>query len=172
MNPLALASIFNSGLDSLGEFMQYTNQAKALDSNAELLDVAGKQAVVDADFEAKRIERYGESFLSTQKAVYAKSGVELSGSPLLVMADTEKNIHLDALITRLNGARRSNDIGFEALQQRLAAGNARTDRFMALSRGILNVSAKAAYYSEKPGTVGNTGKTQSQILGVDTRKYK
>ena len=57
------------------------------------------KAKYDADLHRQRVQR----LLSKQRALYGKSGVEMSGSPLLVMEDTIEQGEIDALAIQYGG---------------------------------------------------------------------
>jgi hypothetical protein len=168
-----LASSGTKGLKTLGDVTGDLSLGKAYDLNAGLLDMSADGVIAAGDRQAENIEEQGAKFVSYQRALYAKSGVTMEGSPMDVLVDTERTIRLDILSTKLNAAQKSNDIRFEALQYRLAAGNQRVKAMQDLNRGILEIGTDVglSQYGKNKGTVKGTGKTQSQILGFNTREY-
>lgn len=144
MDTLTLLSNVTSGLSSFGDAMQYGGQASALDNNAGLLDIQGQGVIASADYTAKRQREQGDRFLSNQAATYAKAGVKFTGSPALVWAESEKNIRMDILATHLNAANKANAIGFQALNQRIAAGQSRTRAVASIGKGILQIGTSVA----------------------------
>jgi hypothetical protein len=136
-----MGSAMTAGMDALGQFSQYQGMATAGDLNASLLDITADGVIVSGDFQAKRLREQGNRFAATQIARYAKSGVTFEGSPAYALIATERNISLDVINTKLNAANKANQIGFQALQQRMAAGQARTRSIQALGQGVLKMGS-------------------------------
>ncbi len=85
--------------------------------------------------------------IARQQAIYAKSGVKFEGSPAMVFAQSAKNMAQDAILTMLSAAKQSSGIRFDALQQRMAAGRARTQSFQELGKGLLDITSQATEYT-------------------------
>jgi hypothetical protein len=112
---LIAISAVSAGLQVASGFMQYSQQKKA-DKAAK--NAANAQANImqeDADRAALQETLDAEKARKTQKMAYLASGVDLSGSPLLVMEETRakgeenaKNIkdrgYAQAAITRAQGS--------------------------------------------------------------------
>lgn len=56
-----------------------------------------------SEVEAGRIRRQGDRALGEIRAAYAASGVDASGTPTEVLADSAAQVELDALTARYNG---------------------------------------------------------------------
>lgn len=138
-NELQTIAAFTKGLDSFGDAMSYRGMASGYESQASLLDIQGKSIIQSGEFDAQRLREQGDRFLSRQRVGYSKAGVSLEGSPLAVMARTERNISLDIINTRLNAAMQANYVGFQAVQARIAAGQARTRAVQAIGKGVLDM---------------------------------
>jgi hypothetical protein len=86
----------------IGSFMQgsemndaYKYNAQVLNEQAQLVEAAG----------ALKVEEIGvaeDEMLGTQKAVYARAGVTMSGSPTDVALQTATNFEYDKLVTKYN----------------------------------------------------------------------
>lgn len=96
------ASAIGLGLQAYGIYQQTEAQKKAAraqkeaaQENAALLEQ--NAAVIEAQTldDAARFRKEGEQFLSTQKTTIASSGVELEGSPLLALQETERALRED-----------------------------------------------------------------------------
>ena len=95
--------------ESAGEF-----QAEIAARNAEEARKQAegqRQAAAEAAIGA---ERRGKSFKAKQRAMFAKSGVELRGSPLSVLVETAQDIEADAATIRREGAIRASSLEAEA----------------------------------------------------------
>jgi uncharacterized protein YdbL (DUF1318 family) len=93
-----------------GAYSQGKAQKAAYEYNAAVArqEATAKRRAAEIDIE--RQEKYRKSYLAKQEALYAKAGVQLSGSPLEVIADTSSEFLYDQMITRYNaeiGARAS-----------------------------------------------------------------
>ena len=166
-NPLQILSNVTGGLETFGEAAQYYGASVGFDQTAGLQDISAKGIIANAEFDARRQREQGSKVISTQRALYAKAGVNMSGSAAIVAADTEKNLRLDVLVTQMNAANRANAVGFEALNNRLKAGQARTNAIRKAGQGILDIGTNFAIH----GTGGKTP-TQSEMLGFNTADYR
>lgn len=76
---------------------------KAADSEASYMRQQVQLQNLEADEEAKRIEREGKSFKKRQKMLFLKSGVALEGSPLLILEETEQETRRQVSAIRKRG---------------------------------------------------------------------
>ena len=90
-------------------------------------EAAGQKAAYDADLHRSRVRK----LLSSQRALYGKSGVDLAGSPLLAIEDTAGQGELDALAIRYGG---SVDAARSKSQGQLAAIQGRTGAVVGLGQ--------------------------------------
>jgi hypothetical protein len=70
--------------------------------NAAMGEIQTRMAKTVAKFEIARIRLRSDSMFSTQRALYAKSGVTFDGSPAEVMTRSLKEAEMDAFVTDLN----------------------------------------------------------------------
>lgn len=141
---LQMLSSVTKGLGSFGEAAQYYGASKAYKNQASLLDVEAKSVIQSGNFQADRMREQGNRFLSSQRAKYAKAGVRLEGSPIEALMTSERNLSLDILMTKLNAVNQANRIGFEALNARIAAGQAKTRMIQSIGSGILKMASSYA----------------------------
>jgi len=134
----------SKGMGNFGEAQQYGGMASSLDADAGLLGIQADSLLAQSDYVTKRMEDKGKKTSGSQIAAYAKSGVTFSGSAMLVYAESEKNIRLDILTTRLNYAKEANRLGFNALNKRIAAGQARTRQVQKYGEGVMNMASSLA----------------------------
>jgi hypothetical protein len=106
--------------------------------------MSAKGALAGGELQAGQVREAGDKFIARQRAMYAKAGVKFTGSPASVWAETEKKIQLDVVNTKLNAAARANALGFEALNARIAAGNARTAAWGKATQGIIKIGTSLA----------------------------
>lgn len=143
-NSLQILSSLTKGLSSFGDAMQYSGMASAHTQQAGLFDLEAQSTIQAGEYQAKRLEEYGKRHIKSQRSGYAKAGVRLEGSPLEALAASERNLSLDLIMTRLNAANQANQLGFQALQQRIAAGQARTRSVQKIGEGVLNMASSFA----------------------------
>jgi len=93
---------------------------KAASQNADIQEQAAANAEAKAKYDEERHRKSVDKLLSAQRALYGKSGLDMSGSPLLVMEDTAAQGELDALAIRYGGS-------VAAAQQRSAANLSRME---------------------------------------------
>jgi hypothetical protein len=159
VDTLTALSSFTEGISDFGEAGQLMATASGYKTQAGLLDVPIKATLVAGDQQANQYRIQGDKFIARQRAMYAKAGVRFTGSPAAVWAETEKNIQMDVVNTKLNAAARANAIGFSALQSRIAAGNARTAAWGKASQGLLKIGTSLAMSGasgDGPGRAGTS----------------
>jgi hypothetical protein len=155
MDYAALLSMVNQGTNMAGDYANSRGTAQGLNINADLNDLNAQQVLANGEFSAHRIEERGATVAGAARMGYAKGNVRLEGSPLMALANTERNIRLDVITTRLNAAKQASSLQFTALQQRIAAGNERTKALLQMSGGFLKMAGSAAMM--KGGSAGGTG---------------
>ena len=144
MDTLTGLSQITGGMSSFGEAAQLAASATGYKAQAGLLDVSAKSVIASGDLAANNIRIQGDKTVARIRSQYAKSGVKFVGSPASVWAEAEKNVQLDVVNTKLNATAKANAIGFEALQMRMAAGNAKTAAWLKASQGLLNIGTGMA----------------------------
>lgn len=144
MDSLTLLSNITGGLQSFGEAGQLMAASSGYKANAGLLDVSAKGEIAAGELASRRVAVQGEKYVSRLRSMYAKAGVKLTGTPAAVWAESERNAQLDIVNTKLNAAARANAYGFEALQNRLAAGRARTAAWAKAGEGVLKIGTAMA----------------------------
>jgi hypothetical protein len=158
---LQTISALTSGLESFGEAMSWGGAATAAKQNEALLQMQAKGVMAQSNFVSKRMQEQGSQFISRQRAQYAKAGVTLDGSPLAALMLSEKNLSMDIMMTRLNYAGKANELGFSALQQKIAQGQARTRQVAAIGKGILQIGTALAMQAGTAGGSKLAGQTKA-----------
>jgi hypothetical protein len=110
-DPITIGLIVGGSLAVAGEVQKGQaaqqageTQAAIAARNAQLAERQASEARTAAAAEALRIERQGKALRGRQRALFAKSGVELRGTPLSVIVDTATNVEADRLTTLREGA--------------------------------------------------------------------
>ena len=118
---LLVTGLVGVGVAAYGQYQQQKQaegQAKQAQAQAEAQaawnlynsKVAQRQAEAEeraAAFESKQQKRRAEALLAKQRALIGASGVEMTGSPLLVAEDTAAQLAKEATNIRLTGQRRA-----------------------------------------------------------------
>lgn len=131
-------------------------QAAIAARNALLAERQAEEQRVAAAAEALRQEREGKALKARQRAVFAKSGVELRGTPLSVIAETAQNLEADRLTILREGRIRAGTSQAQAGIFR-AQGAAAKAKGRAARRGSI-LSA----VGEGVGTAGQVGIAKSK----------
>lgn len=139
--------VFSSLVTAGGAIMSGQQQAAASEYNAEVAEQNAVAAKQKAAYEEEAHRQNLKKIMSSQRALYGASGVDIEGSPLLVMEDTAAQGELDALAIRYGG-----DVA--AAQQRSAANlyrmqgrNAKMSGFWNAGSSLLSGASK--YYASK-----------------------
>ena len=118
---LLISSVVSTAANVGGSMMQGKARQSADNYNADLAEQQGAYEV------AKLAERE-ESLNSTQRAMYAKAGVAMSGSPLEVMIKSRSDFEMDKAAAKYNSESKANMLRYEGKQAKTAgmfnAGNA------------------------------------------------
>lgn len=111
---LAIIGLVSAAASAGGAVYSGVKQAEAEEYNAKVRDQAALAAQDKAAYEEGIHRDKVKRLISSQRALYGKSGVDLAGSPLLTLEDTAGQGEIDALAIRHGG-------NVEAAQQRSAA---------------------------------------------------
>lgn len=130
---LMAASTAVSAYSSYATGQAQSNAAKA---NAK---AAERKAEYDEQIHRERVKQ----LLSKQRAMIGKSGLEMSGSPLLLMEDTAKQGELDALAIRYGGK-------INASRYKAPAQAARTQQVLGVGSSLLTGATQAASFYNRP----------------------
>lgn len=141
IDPLSIITVGTSLMKTFGEFSSLRGAATGYELNAKLAETQAGGVIEQGEGSVRQQEKQADKIIGSQMLAYAKAGVKFEGSPSDVFLETSKNIRYDIIMTRLNSANRANQLGFEALQNKIAAGNARTKSIKALGSGLLDIAS-------------------------------
>lgn len=170
----AILTTAGMGLQAYGQYKASQDQAKAEEYNAA---VARQEAAIIREkgkLEADRQRKQAKRFSSTQEALIAKAGIAFTGSAFEVYKDSAEEMELDALLIEYNSSVEESRALREAEERDKMAKRIRRSGVIDAATTVLTQSAGylSSLGSKTSGTVGNTGKTQSQILGYSTARYR
>lgn len=98
----AIAAV-SAVVSAVGVISSADASRRAANQNADIAEqnaiAARQKAAYDEQMHRERVKK----ILGSQRALYGKAGVEMTGSPLLVMEDTAEQGELDALAIRFGG---------------------------------------------------------------------
>lgn len=97
-------SAASGGLQSMGTRAQAKSEANIAEYNAAIAKNEAQASEAAARFEANQHHRRAAQIIGSQRAAYGKSGVAFEGSPLLVIADTERQLNLESSVIRRNAS--------------------------------------------------------------------
>lgn len=80
---MAAIGIAQNSAAAIAAFRAAQNEARALDEQALIMDIEGRKAANMAKLENRKFE-------AKQKLAFLSNGIDLSGSPLLVLEETEE----------------------------------------------------------------------------------
>jgi len=170
------ALIAGTGLQAFGQYRAAQDQAAAEEYNAKIARQEAEIAKQRGKLQADRQRKLSRRFLAQNRVNIAKSGVAFSGSSLEVWKDNAEELELDALIIEYNSRIDQTRSLSEASIREDRADRVRRQGIMNAATTVLKQSAgflanQGTQASGRSGTVAGTGKTQSQILGFDTRRF-
>lgn len=124
---MSVLATIGTVITAISAIASASQKARAARYNAAISSLYAEQAKRQGEITKYRLERQRKAMLGRQKALYAKAGVELSGSPLEVLADTEAQYELDKQLAAYNtevdrtrylyGARNYNDMAKSIMTQ-------------------------------------------------------
>ena len=105
-DPLSILSLVGTGISAFGSLQEGKQIQQADEYNAQL-------ALEQGEMDVFQIEKEEAGLTSTQKAMYAKAGVTMSGSPLEVMLQSATNYEMDKATAKYNAESKANMYRYE-----------------------------------------------------------
>lgn len=147
----AVAAVAGTAMSAVAS----SNQSKYQAAVAENEAIETQQ---QADFETQRLKERRDRVLSAQRAQVGASGIDLEGSPLLVMEDTAAQSELDALMIQHSATSDIAKLRSQAAMERLTGKSALAIGGVKAGAQILNGYTTIAGYS---GDTPDATKTQT-----------
>jgi len=116
----AIAAIVAAAAGTAMTAVQSSNQAKY---NAQVADNEATARQQEADYQTQQVKDRARRLLSTQRAQVGASGLDLEGSPLLVMEETAGQSELDALMIQHSATADEAKLRSQAAIDRMDSGN-------------------------------------------------
>ncbi len=157
IDPVSAAITIASTLASRAQAAGRANaRSRALARNAAMVR---QQAALEESESRRRTKQV----LGRQRALFAKSGVKLEGTPLLVQQETATEGELDALAIRRSGDLREARLLNEARAARLQGRNALLSGVFRAGRTILTARRPSP---RTPPTAPTPGQPRFPVLGL------
>lgn len=145
----AVAGLASAGVGAYQSMSNASAQSDAAKYNAQVAENNAKQAQMEADAEAQKIRSRNRRIIASQKAQFAASGVQITGTVTDVMVDSATQGELDAMSAEYAGEVRSKALQSQAELDRKAASNAsKAGIFGTAGYGLQGVSIAASSYSD------------------------
>lgn len=145
----ASAAAVGAGVSAIGTIQAGRAQAQMAEYNAQVAERDAEIATTSAAYEEAQFRHEGEELKSVQRARYAKSGVTMTGTPLLVLEDTAAQIERDALAIRYGGSLEAARATSAASMARFTGKQARTASYYRAGGSLLTGASQVAGYASQ-----------------------
>ncbi len=132
-----LASVAGTTVSAVSAIAEGRAAKRAAEFNARVAEREAAATKERSAFEEARSRRRTRSFLSTQRALFGASGVNLAGSPLRVLEETASEGELEALAIRFGGDIASTRALSQAAVSRFAGSQAERAGFLRAGTTLL-----------------------------------
>lgn len=143
-------------------------QASAAESNAEMAAMEAQNAIYRAQQDTLEISRKQRAVIGRQAALFGYAGVEMTGSPLEVMADTAANAQRDIMYRGYAGDMQMRSKMYESQLYEWQAENLKDEAQSTLMWGLLVKAplAGASAYMGAGGSFGGGGASSGPTGGI------
>lgn len=139
-------AVIGTVVSAAGALYSASQQQKAADYNAKVAEVNARTAEDKAKYEEQMHRERVRKILGTQRSMYGASGLDTTGSPMLVMEDTKAQGELDALAIRHGGDVAAAQARSEANLYRMQGQSAMTAGYFSAGSSLLSGAADVARY--------------------------
>ena len=146
------------------------NKAMLVDAEAEASDEQARQEREATAYEVARAAEQGERYQATQRVAVGASGTESTGSPLLVMVETARELALDRLAQTHAGELKAQDYERQARLQRYQAQQLRAG--VPLQLDIGRFQAQTARAAGRAQAATSLLQGAGQVAGMGARLYQ
>lgn len=154
---MAVIGLGGGILKSVTQLSAGQKEQEAFDYNAGIAEQEAELIKQGADLDEYRSRKRLKSFTGEQIASYAKSGVELTGSPLDVIQDSIANAELEISIDRFNSETAASKKKSEAKRGRQYGKDARTSSYLKAGGTLLSTAGDfgSKFYTPKKKKIGD-----------------
>lgn len=166
---MAWVSLAVAAVQAISAISTSRQQASQLKQNATINENNARLFTAQAAEQERKHRKQTEALLARNRVGMAKSGVTMSGTPLLVAEDITGQSELDALTIRYNGELRANSERYQASVARAQAGNVIKGGYLSAAGSILGGVAGYAnaggFSSANAGSGITTGGSNLTSMG-------
>ena len=153
-----------TGMSAFGQMQAGRQQQTAMNYNAAVSEQQAQIIERSGELEAYKLKKSGESFKSSQRAMYGASGVRgTSGSALEVLADSAAMLELDLATLKYNTHVGAMGARSQAAMARWEGQQARKAGTMGAMTTLIGGVGKIASNYAFPTKGLTVGKTQSEL---------
>jgi hypothetical protein len=160
----------SAAVGALGAISSGRQQAAANRYNAQVAEQNAERAVLTSEAEAAREGDRNRRRLATSANAFGASGLDMTGTPLDVMADLASEAALDEQIIRWRGRTQAARFQSQAAQDRAAAQRATTAGFGQAGATLLTAGARLGAGlgggGKAPGGMFNGGTYTNPLTGL------
>jgi len=139
---------FGAAVKSIGQLQQGASEEATAKYNSRVAQLQATQVRRASEFEIQKLKREKSQHLARQRVVTAKSGLELSGSPLEVLIDSATQFELDIAREKYNTMSQISSLQFESDYQK-RMGKAKLQSSYLAAGGTLLTGASDIYSLKK-----------------------
>jgi len=148
-------AVIGTAVNVYGAYTEGQDAQRASEYNAKVAEMNADVAVQSGALDAARFRRGTREAIDTQRAGYAKAGLEFTGSPLTVMIDSQIEGEIDAQIIEYNARAKAGGYKSQAEYDRhMGDLYAKSGMFKAgssLLTGATNIAVNYAGYGTSKG---------------------
>ena len=135
-----IASNVISGLNDIAtSFINAKRTKNVYKFNAAMAQLQGRMKRLTANVEIKNIRKQAQVLFSTQRALYAKAGVKMEGSPAEVMMGSLKEAELDAIYLDISATYNVGLAETQAGIYKMEAESAKYDAYINMYKTLLTM---------------------------------
>ena len=159
----AALTLAGAGMSAIGTLQAADARGKAADYEARISEEQAAQTQAAATEQARMVRKSGRAITGTQAALYSAAGVQSgTGTPLEIMANTAKEVELDALKTVYAGNVEAANLRRQAVLTRYGARIARREATTSAIGSLLSGGGRALLI----GSSGSTEKPKLNMAGI------
>jgi hypothetical protein len=158
---MAWVTLVVAAVQAISSIQQAKQESSALKQNAKIHENNAKLFTAQATEQERKHRMQTDAMLARNRVGVAKSGVTMSGTPLLVAEDITGQSELDALTIRYNGEMKASSQRYQASVAKAQASNVKAGGYMSAVGSILGGVAGYANAGGFAGSTAGSGLTQS-----------
>jgi len=138
------ATVASTAVAAYSSYQSGVAQRNAARYNASLMERQAAQAREAAKIRAENYRKAAAARLAKMRASIYSSGVDMAGSPLLVMMESEKEAKLDELRVKYGGEIEASGLLGSAYLERARGSQAMTEAWLGVGASLLSGAGRTA----------------------------